>query len=139
MSYMGCFVEIKAQYCMFVKAFWGGFVSCTMFSYVRIVFIVSCIQNYWRRFQSRSEYSTEPFGLRSLAPLSVYFPASLFHRLSSYTSFTYHLPAKTFTIEPLSFTLSLLLHALSTSSSAPLPCLDTAHEVPRNYFASVSD
>lgn len=98
------------------------------------LYIVSWTRAWWRvvqRFQGRSEHSTQPFGHRSLALLSVYFPVLLSHCLSSYTSLTCHLPVKTFTIELLSSSPSLLLRALSTSSSLQLPWLDTGHAQPK--------
>lgn len=116
-----------------------GFVSCGLFPHVKTFFTVYCFLD-WSLMESGQEISVEKRALgRTIwsqiprTSLSQFLP----HCLSSYTSLTRHLPVKTITIEPLSFSRFLLLHALSTSSSPllpasppPTPRPDTGHARP---------
>lgn len=84
-----------------------------MFSYVGIVFIYWYLKSTYNIYLLMCKISGGDFSQEVSTPQNhLVSDPWLSHCLSSHTSFTYHLPAKTFTIEPLSFTLSLLLHFL---------------------------
>lgn len=141
---MGCIIEMKARQCACTSFFiWICFPARTVFPCQNFLYRYCLLDS--SLMESGREISGEKRALRTTiwsqiarTSLSLFLCLSLSHRLSSYTSLTCHLPVKTVTIEPLSFTPSppfLLLNVFSTSSSLLLPPrLDTGHARPCNYF-----
>lgn len=138
MSYMGRFIEIKArQYCMFVEAVFFRFVSCTMFSYVRIVFIYCFLDSNLleeisvkKRALHRTIWSQIPCSSLSLFPwlsLSLSFILHLFHlppacqNLHNWTSIC-HFSCMLFPLPHLPYSPALILPMQRPTTTLPV-CL----------------